>query len=331
MKKESASHIAKEINKNNRRYLARAITLVESNLDEHRETIEELFPLLDHKKSDNSIRIGISGSPGVGKSSFIEVLGLELIKRGHKVAVLAVDPSSPKSGGSILGDKTRMEQLSQNEDAFIRPSPSKESIGGVAHTTRESIYLCEAAGFDIILIETVGVGQSEYDVAAMVDFFYLLMLPNAGDELQGIKKGIIELADSIIVHKADKKSIESASIAKTQYENALHIISKEHFWQPNVLTCSSLERSGFNDVIENVINYIKKSKDTGYFTQNRSNQRQVWFENLVKRQLVKTLFEDSEIAQQYDKLKKKNSSGNAAPLRASQELTEVLKRKLGKK
>jgi LAO/AO transport system kinase len=326
---DSAQDIAKELAQGNRRALSKAITLIESDLLKHRELVDELFPLLSiQDQQKETLRIGISGSPGVGKSTFIETLGLELIKKKHKVAVLAVDPSSPKSGGSILGDKTRMEALSQHDDAFIRPSPSKQSMGGVARSTREAILLCEACGFDIILIETVGVGQSEYDVASMVDFFYLLMLPNAGDELQGIKKGIIELADAIIVNKADGANKELAEIAKYQYESALKIIEKENFWQPNVLTCSSTEKSGFQEIINNVFSYAQEAKKQTYFDSNRIEQKKIWFKNLVHDQYLRVLFESQDLSNLYDKLENQLLSGKVSAFKAAKEMTTLLKNKM---
>jgi LAO/AO transport system kinase len=231
----------------NRRALAKAITLVESKLDSHREQaqliLEQLLP-----DTGKSIRIGITGIPGVGKSTFIEIFGLYLVAQGKRVAVLAVDPSSPIAGGSILGDKTRMEELSRSEQAFIRPSPSEGALGGVAQKTRETMLLCEAAGFDVILVETVGVGQSEYQVAGMVDFFMVLMLPNAGDELQGIKKGIVELADALVVNKADGESINLAEQTRRHYENAMHLLRHNSFWTPQVMTCSAREKNNIDTV-----------------------------------------------------------------------------------
>ena len=280
----NVQELSQKVIKGNRRALAKAITLIESTREEDRQKshllMQDILP-----KSGNALRIGISGIPGVGKSSFIEVLGLELIKRGHKVAVLAVDPSSPISGGSILGDKTRMEELTQNTDAFIRPSPTTGSLGGVAAKTRESIYLCEANGHDIILIETVGVGQSEYEVASMVDLFMVLMVPNAGDELQGIKKGIIELSDLLIINKADGDTEVLAENAKTQYENALHIIKKDKFWSPKVLTCSSLYKKGVNEIIETILKFSEESKKSQYFERNRKKQVEHWLESLFHSEL----------------------------------------------
>ena len=224
----------------NRRALAKAITLAESSLDDHREQAEAILEqALPH--SGNSIRIGITGVPGVGKSTFIEAFGLYLIDQGRRVAVLAVDPSSPIAGGSILGDKTRMEELSRREEAFIRPSPSGGALGGVAQKTRETMLLCEAAGYDVVLVETVGVGQSEYQVAGMVDFFMVLMLPGGGDELQGIKKGIMELADALVINKADGDSESLATMTQRQYTSAMSLLRHNSSWEPRVMTCSALE------------------------------------------------------------------------------------------
>ena len=224
----------------NRRALAKAITLVESKLDTHREQAQDILEQV-LPQSGNSIRIGITGVPGVGKSTFIEAFGLYLISQGKRVAVLAVDPSSPIAGGSILGDKTRMEELSRREEAFIRPSPAEGALGGVAQKTRESMLLCEAAGYDVILVETVGVGQSEYQVAGMVDFFMVLMLPGGGDELQGIKKGILELADALVINKADGESENLAKLSRTHYTSAMNLLRHNSFWTPRVMTCSALE------------------------------------------------------------------------------------------
>jgi LAO/AO transport system kinase len=224
-----------------RRSLAKAITLIESSRPEDNKAAQTLLEkLLPH--SGKSLRLGITGVPGVGKSTFIESFGLFLINKGHKVAVLAVDPSSPISGGSILGDKTRMEVLSQNENAFIRPSPSLGFLGGVAQKTRESILLCEAAGFDFVIVETVGVGQSEFDLADMVDFFLVLMLPNAGDELQGMKKGILELADAVIINKADGNFLPQANQTMAQYSSAMELMRHDPHWKTQVLQCSALEK-----------------------------------------------------------------------------------------
>ena len=227
-----------------RRSLAKAITLIESSRPEDNTQAQHfLEKILPH--TGKSLRVGITGVPGVGKSTFIESFGLFLINKGFKVAVLAIDPSSPISGGSILGDKTRMEQLSQNENAFIRPSPSLGFLGGVAQKTRETILLCEAADFDYVLVETVGVGQSEYEVADMVDFFMVLMLPNAGDELQGIKKGILELADCVVINKADGDILPQAERTLAQYTSAMELMKHDPHWKAQVLKCSALEKTYF--------------------------------------------------------------------------------------
>ena len=327
MSEINIKNLANKVIKGERRSLAKAITLVESDLPEHQALVDQLLSII-HSSTGKSIRLGISGAPGAGKSTFIETLGLELIKKGHKVAVLAIDPSSPKSGGSILGDKTRMEILSQNENAFIRPSPTKESIGGVTRSTREAILLCEAAGYDMIIIETVGVGQSEYQVASMVDFFYLIMLPNAGDELQGIKKGIIELADSIIVNKADEKNVVQANLAKTQYENALHIIQRDNFWQPNVLCCSSTEKTGFDEVINNLFEYIKKSKISNHFLLNRQNQTKLWFKQLIDNNLINLLMKNKYFSKTYVSLENDVIAGKRNAYMANKELITIIKKKL---
>ena len=264
----------------NRRSLAKAITLIESSRADDREAaqsmLEELLP-----GTGNSIRIGISGVPGVGKSTFIEAFGLYLAEQNHNVAVLAVDPSSPLAGGSILGDKTRMELLSRHPQAFIRPSPSSGALGGVAQKTRETILLCEAAGFNIILVETVGVGQSEYDVASMVDFFLLLMIPNAGDELQGIKKGIMELVDALVINKADGESKGMAQQSRQHYQNALHLLRSNEHWDPQVLTCSALHSEGIDAVWRMIESYIAKMRQFDAFEQKRSEQNLAWMKKLM--------------------------------------------------
>ena len=230
----------------NRRALAKAITLVESSRPQDREAAQALLnELLPH--TGKSLRVGITGVPGVGKSTFIESFGQHVIAKGHKVAVLAVDPSSPMAGGSILGDKTRMEHLSRDPSAFIRPSPAGKALGGVALKTRESMLLCEAAGFDVVLVETVGVGQSEHQVGSMVDFFLILLLPGGGDELQGIKKGILELADAIMINKADGESESLARKTKLHYQSAMSLLASNDFWKPEVHTCSALERQGIEE------------------------------------------------------------------------------------
>ncbi len=256
----------------NRTFLSRGITLIESALPSDRTEAQKLIQLcLPH--SGDSIRIGITGVPGVGKSTFIETFGLYLINKGKKVAVLAVDPSSTRTKGSILGDKTRMETLSNNDNAFIRPSASKGTLGGVAQATREALILCEAAGYNIIMIETVGVGQSETAVSQLVDFFLLLMLAGGGDELQGIKRGIIEMADLIVVNKADGDNITKAKLAASEYKNALHLFpALANGWIPDVLTASAIANVGIDDTFNEINNFVTLTKANGYFDKNRRKQ-----------------------------------------------------------
>lgn len=319
--------ITKKLLKGDRRALAKAITLVESHKREDRLVADELLKeVLPH--SGKSLRVGISGIPGVGKSSFIEVLGLSLIKAGYRVAVLAVDPSSPISGGSILGDKTRMEELSQQEEAFIRPSPTTGSLGGVAAKTRESIFLCEAAGYDIVLIETVGVGQSEYQVSSMVDLFMVLMVPNAGDELQGIKKGIIELADLLVINKADGDTKVLAENAKTTYQNALHIIKKDRFWSPLVLTCSALEKVGFDEIQNTLEGFHKKAKKSGFLTSQREDQANAWLESLFQESLFQEIEENPDLKKDFDAIKEEVKKGKITVRNASKSMIELIKDKL---
>ncbi|MCK5856005.1 MAG: methylmalonyl Co-A mutase-associated GTPase MeaB [Bacteroidales bacterium] len=293
----------------NRSILAKAITLIESALPKHRilaqDIIEACLPL-----SGKSIRIGISGVPGVGKSTFIEAFGKNLTEQKHKVAVLAIDPSSSRSKGSILGDKTRMESLSRDKNAFIRPSPSAGSLGGVAQKTRETIILCEAAGFDIILVETVGVGQSETAVHSMVDFFLLLMLSGAGDELQGIKRGIMEMSDALIINKADGDNIDKAKMAKVQYANALHLFPPTPSgWTPQTDICSAYTGDGIDRVWDIIQEYIQLTQTSDYFTENRKQQEiQRLLEN-VEQRLLNQFYENPKIHDFMEKAK--NSIANS--------------------
>ncbi len=309
--------------KGERRALAKAITLVESTNNEDRKKAQTLLQNI-LPSTGKSIRIGITGVPGVGKSTFIESFGLELIKNGHKVAVLAVDPSSPISGGSILGDKTRMENLSTKNEAFIRPSPSSGSLGGVALKTRESILLCEASGFDVILIETVGVGQSEYEVHSMVDFFMVLMLPNAGDELQGIKKGILELAHAIIVNKADDENQADALRSVTQYQSALHLMAQNSFWHTKVLKCSALKHKGMNEIYLLILNYIKESKDQNFFNLNRNEQSKSWMKKLIHEFIELKFFSNQKILNLRSELELKVQKGEMTPYQAAQSIIDQI-------
>ena len=297
--------------------------MVESKLDSHRaeaqQIIEQVLP-----QTGNSIRIGITGIPGVGKSTFIETFGLYLISLGKKVAVLAVDPSSPLAGGSILGDKTRMEELSRNDQAFIRPSPSEGALGGVAQKTRETMLLCEAAGYDVILVETVGVGQSEYEVAGMVDFFMVLMLPNAGDELQGIKKGIMELADALVVNKADGESINLAQQTKRHYENAMHLLRQSSFWSPQVLTCSAQENNNLDTVWGMISGYHIDALKNNAFHEKRSRQNKEWMDRLLFEMLELKLKQNPDVKKQLPDLYRKVINGEVTPFIAAKTLIDIL-------
>lgn len=275
--------------------LSRAVTLVESSKPEHQKIAQDIIAqCLPH--SGKSLRIGITGVPGVGKSTFIESLGKYITGNGGKLAVLAIDPSSERSKGSILGDKTRMEDLSGDKNAYIRPSPSAGSLGGVARKTRETIILCEAAGFDHIFIETVGVGQSETAVHSMTDFFLLLMLAGAGDELQGIKRGIMEMADAIAINKADGNNIEKAQMAQRQYKNALHLFpKKESDWEPHVLTCSAVKKTGIAEIWQVIENYKQLTKQNGYFSKKRNLQSTFWMRETIEEQLKQRFYQHPEI------------------------------------
>lgn len=275
--------------------LSQAVTMVESARPEHQEIaqkiIERCLP-----SAGKSIRLGITGVPGAGKSTFIESMGMHIISKGGKLAVLAIDPSSERSKGSILGDKTRMEKLSGEKDAYIRPSPSAGSLGGVARKTRETIILCEAAGFDTIFIETVGVGQSETAVHSMVDFFLLLMLAGAGDELQGIKRGIMEMADAITINKADGSNKDRAKMAQAEYKNALHLFPPaKSGWTPEVKTCSSLYHKGIPEIWQMVQSYVKLTKENQYFDHNRRSQAKYWMYESINEQLKSHFYHHSEI------------------------------------
>ncbi|MEQ8227154.1 MAG: methylmalonyl Co-A mutase-associated GTPase MeaB [Rhodospirillales bacterium] len=268
------------------RALARAITLMESGRADHRTQAEALIRAL-LPSSGNSIRIGITGVPGVGKSTFIEAFGMALVDRRHRVAVLAVDPTSPRSGGSILGDKTRMEKLARSKNAYIRPSPSGGTLGGVARRTREAIIAVEAAGYDVVLIETVGVGQSETAVNDLVDMFMLLLTPGGGDDLQGIKKGIVEMADLIVVNKADGDLAPAAERARRDYTSALHLLRPENTdWIPEVLKCSALTGDGLDDIWQCVEKFRTATGKSGRFEQRRSEQAQAWMWNEVNETLL---------------------------------------------
>lgn len=308
-----------------RRALAQAITLIESTRSDHREHAETLLAALMPNCGD-SVRVGISGAPGVGKSSFIETFGLHLVKEGHRVAVLAVDPTSQVSGGSILGDKTRMEELSRNERAFIRPSPAGQSLGGVARRTRECVLVCEAAGFDVVIVETVGVGQSETAVAKMTDLFLLLLAPAAGDELQGIKKGIVELADIILVNKADGDLTEAANHAAADYRNAVNMIRQASpNWRVPVLTCSAVTGDGISKAWRKIIDFQKKMTEFGEFSNKRSAQAKAWMWSEIEESLIVALRQHPDIRNRMTRLENEVATGAMAPGTAAREMLAVFR------
>ncbi|PIY13007.1 MAG: methylmalonyl Co-A mutase-associated GTPase MeaB [Flexibacter sp. CG_4_10_14_3_um_filter_32_15] len=307
--------------------LSRAITLIESQLESDNELatqiIDKLMPY-----TGNSIRVGITGVPGVGKSTFIETFGLyladlatELENKNKKIAVLAIDPSSQRSGGSILGDKTRMEKLSNHKNAYIRPSPARSSLGGVSRKTRETMLLCEAAGFDIILIETVGVGQSETIVKGMVDFFLLLMLAGAGDELQGIKRGIMEMADMLVITKADGENKNAATKAKSQYKHALHLFPpNDANWTVPVEICSALENEGIEKIWKSIEDFVKQTTSNGFFQTNRSQQNKQWLHQTIEEHLKRDFYATKLIKSQLSDLEKQVANGTRNAVEVAKEL-----------
>ncbi len=303
--------------------LARAITLVESSLPEHLQKASSILEKCLDRKTD-AIRIGITGVPGVGKSTFIETFGTTLTTMGKRVAVLAIDPTSSETKGSILGDKTRMTELAKDPNAFIRPSPSSQSLGGVARKTREALILCEAAGYDVILVETVGVGQSETAVHSMVDFFLLLKLAGAGDELQGIKRGIMEMADVLVINKADGHNVKAAKAAKTEFDRALHLFPpKQNGWVPKVLTCSALEQTGISEIWDLILEHTRSGKETGHFHSNRKNQNKSWLLQTIDEHLKQRFYADLKVQEMLEKMTKKVVENEISPFRAAE---EVLKR-----
>lgn len=321
-KQPSAKELIDGILKHDKVALSRAITLVESTNPEHlskaNEVINGCLP-----NANKSVRIGITGVPGVGKSTFIEAFGKHLTSLGKKVAVLAVDPSSTISHGSILGDKTRMEELVKDENAFIRPSASGETLGGVARKTRESIILCEACGFDTIIIETVGVGQSETAVHSMVDFFLLLKISGAGDELQGIKRGIMEMADAIVINKADGDNINKAKLAKTEFNRALHLFpAKKSGWIPTASTCSSYTKEGINEVWNTISDYFELAKSNHYFQEKRKDQNQFWMMETINEQLKSNFYNHPEIIELIEQNKKAVQNDEISPFAAAVSLLE---------
>jgi LAO/AO transport system kinase len=322
-KQPSAEDLVSGITSGNITDLSRAITLVESTNIEHtnkaNQVITACLPF-----ANKAVRIGITGVPGVGKSTFIEAFGTHLTSLGKKVAVLAVDPSSSLSRGSILGDKTRMEDLVKDKNAFIRPSPSGNSLGGVARKTRETIILCEAAGFDTIIIETVGVGQSETAVHSMVDFFLLLKLAGAGDELQGIKRGIIEMADAIVINKADGENLKAAKTAKVEFNRALHLYpEKESGWSPKVSLCSALHQDGISEVWEMISDYIDTTQANHYFQTNRNNQNKFWLLQTIEERLKSNFYNSAKIKTELASQIKRVEAGKTTPFAAAEYLLKL--------
>ncbi len=318
---DTTESLAAGIRSHDRAVIGRALTLVESNRRDHRRRAQELLTAI-LPSTGGSHRIGITGVPGVGKSTFIEAFGLRLINGGHRVAVLAVDPSSSLSKGSILGDKTRMEELSRSDDAFIRPSPSSGSLGGVARKTRESILVCEAAGYDMVLVETVGVGQSETTVADMVDFFLVLKLAGAGDELQGIKRGILELADLIAINKADGDNRPAAERARAEFESALHILrpATEDQWMPRVVTSSAVTGDGLDTIHEIIVDHHTLMKGNGQLDTTRRQQALHWMWSLVDEGLMTSVREHPGVIELINRLEGDVVGGRTTATVAAEEI-----------
>jgi len=319
----SVDEYVKGILKGDRVILSRAITLIESTLSSDQRLAEKVMEgVLPF--SGKSIRIGITGVPGVGKSTFIESLGKLLVDGGYRLAVLTIDPSSQKSHGSILGDKTRMESLASDKRAYIRPSPAGATLGGVSARTREAMILCEAAGYNVVLIETVGVGQSEIAVKGMVDFFLLLMLAGAGDELQGIKKGIIEMCDALVVNKADGENMDAARRAKREYSNALHLFpAKENGWVQKILICSALKKSGLEEIWEMIEGYVEKMRKNGFFEINRQEQRINWMHEHIRYLLESRFYNDHVIKEKINFLLPDIKSGQQSAIAKARELVDL--------
>ena len=321
--KDSQYYIQGVLDKD-RRVLSKTITLIESSRSDHkvlsRQVIDNLVP-----HAGKAVRLGITGVPGAGKSTFIESLGMFLIEQGLKVAVLAVDPSSTLSHGSIMADKTRMEKLSIEPDAFIRPSPSGGTLGGVASKTRETMIACEASGFDVLIVETVGVGQSETTVASMVDFFLVLMISGAGDEIQGIKKGVLELADGVAVNKADGDNIEKAKRARKEYESALHLLRPETTtWSAPVLTCSALKMIDIDKVWETVLDHRQKFTDSGELSEKRRKQSVDWMQALLEDGIKEWFYKKQDVKKRLKKLRREVEKGSVSPTSAAGDLLNIL-------
>jgi len=322
-KKQEVVSLFKDLTQGDKTALSRAITIIESTTTKHQAQAKELIALC-LPLANESMRIGITGVPGVGKSTFIEAFGKLLTSKKHKVAVLAVDPSSTLSKGSILGDKTRMEELVKDDNAFIRPSASGNSLGGVARKTRETIILCEAAGFDTIIIETVGVGQSETTVHSMTDFFLLLKLAGAGDELQGIKRGIIEMADTIVINKADGENIKAVKLAKVEFNRALHLYPpKDSAWTPKTVTCSALKNEGIEKVHQLILEYKLETKASGYFNTKRSEQNKFWLLQTIEERLKSDFYNNPSIKKELKKQLNLIEENKTTPFEAAEVLMNI--------
>ena len=299
--------------------LSKAITLIESNNKNDRLLANKILSELQNKNEKNTLRIGVTGVPGAGKSTFIENFGSNLTDLGKKVAVLTIDPSSTISKGSILGDKTRMEKLSQNKNVFIRPTAASNFQGGVAKNTRESIFLCESAGYDVIIVETVGVGQNEISVSEMVDFFLLLKITGSGDELQGIKRGIIEMSDLIAINKCDGENIENSEKSKNEFQLALKLFPKKNSeWIPKVLTCSSVNGKGLKEIWKNIKSYQELTKKNNYFFENRINQNKFWLRQIINESIQRNFYENSTVKKELQKQLKKIEKCETSVFEATQ-------------
>jgi LAO/AO transport system kinase len=324
MRNLPSADLVRGVRSGDRATLARAITMIESKRADHRKTahhlVQELLPL-----TGKAVRLGITGAPGVGKSTTIDVLGTYLTGKGHKVAVLTVDPSSTRTGGSILGDKTRMAQLASDPHAFVRPSPSSGTLGGVAAKTRETMLVCEAAGYDVVVVETVGIGQSETAVADMTDFFLVLMLPGAGDELQGLKKGIVELADMIAINKADGDNIERARLAAAEYRAALNIlVPRSATWSPPVITYSALAGNGIAELWAQVLAHREKMTGSGELTARRREQQVKWMWTMLEERLTSSLRSDASVRARLRQMEGQVAVGKLAPTLAVEEIAKIL-------